>query len=89
MIEALKDEDLIRRAGGRFRLTTLVQKRWGQLMDGARPMIAREGRTDLELVIEEIRQGKVDLEQLALAEGANLRTTTTTTNKADAAEGSL
>ena len=28
-------------------------------MDGARPLVEREGRTDLELVIEEITQGKI------------------------------
>ena len=29
-------------------------------MDGARPLIEREGRTDLELVVEEIRQGLIE-----------------------------
>ncbi len=28
-------------------------------MDGARPLVDREGRTDLELVIEEILQDKI------------------------------
>ena len=57
MIEALKDDGLVRRVGGKFRLASMSQRRWGQLMDGARPLVSRAGRTDLEIVIEEIRQG--------------------------------
>ncbi|MCL4196620.1 MAG: hypothetical protein KJZ69_03935 [Phycisphaerales bacterium] len=57
MIEALKDDELVRRVGGKFRLASMIQRRWGQLMDGARPLVDRAGRTDLEIVIEEVRQG--------------------------------
>lgn len=59
MIEALKDDELTRRIGGRFRLASLIQRRWGQLLDGARPLVERRGRTDLEVVIDEIAQGKI------------------------------
>lgn len=61
MIEALKSDDLITKAGGRFKLCTLIQRRLGQLMDGARPLVEREGRSDLELVMEEILQDKISL----------------------------
>ncbi len=61
MIEALKSEDLIEKVGGRFKLCTLIQRRLGELMDGDRPLIDRNGRTDLEVVIEEIRRGKITL----------------------------
>jgi len=30
-------------------------------MDGARPLVERDGRTDLELVVEEILQGKIGI----------------------------
>lgn len=59
MIEALKSDELANRFGGRFKLCALVQKRLVQLMEGARPMVEREGRSDLELVIEELTQGKL------------------------------
>lgn len=59
MIDALKSDELIRRVGGRFRLTALIQKRWLELLQGARPMVETAGRTQLEVVIEEILQGKV------------------------------
>jgi hypothetical protein len=31
-------------------------------MDGARPLVEREGRSDLEIVVEEIMQDKITLE---------------------------
>ena len=61
MIEALKSDDIVNKVGGRFKLTALIQRRLGQLIDGARPLVDREGRSDLELVIEEIRQDKITI----------------------------
>lgn len=61
MIEALKSDEIVRKMGGRFKLTALIQRRLKELIvDGARPLVEREGRTDLELVIEEILQGKIE-----------------------------
>jgi DNA-directed RNA polymerase subunit omega len=62
MIEALKSDDIVNRVGGRFKLCSLIQRRLVQLMDGARPLVERNGRSDLELVIEEIVQGKITYE---------------------------
>jgi len=62
MIEALMSDDLIRRAGGRFRLTTLIQRRWLELLQGSRPLIKAAGLTELEIVVEEIAQGKVSID---------------------------
>ncbi len=59
MIEALKSEEVVNRVGGRFKLCALIQRRLVQLMDGARPLVDRNGRSDLELAIEEIVQGKI------------------------------
>ena len=60
MIEALKSDDIVRKVGGRFKLTALIQKRLKELIiDGARPLVERNGRTDLEIVIEEILQDKI------------------------------
>jgi DNA-directed RNA polymerase subunit omega len=60
MIEALKGDEIITKVGGRFKLCALIQRRLTQLMDGARPMVERNGRTDLEVVVEEIMQGKIE-----------------------------
>ena len=60
MIEALRSDEIVRKCGGRLKLTALIQHRLRELIvDGARPLIEREGRTDLELVIEEIMQDKI------------------------------
>lgn len=73
MIEALKSDEIVNKVGGRFKLCALIQRRLGELMDGARPLVERDGRSDLELVIEEIMQDKIALmegdgeEQAALA----------------------
>jgi len=61
MIEALKSDDIVNKVGGRFKLTALIQHRLRELVEGARPLVEREGRSDLELVIEEIRQEKITI----------------------------
>lgn len=62
MIEALKSDDIVNKVDGRFKLCTLIQRRLVQLMEGARPLVERNGRSDLEVVIDEILQGKIALE---------------------------
>ena len=62
MIEALKDEMIVNKVGGRFKLCALIQHRLRELMDGARPLIERDGRSDLELVIAEISEDKITID---------------------------
>ena len=60
MIDELKSDRLINKVGGRFKLTALVQKRLGELLQGARPLVEDiEGRTLLEIVIQEILEDKI------------------------------
>lgn len=35
MIEALKSDELVYKVGGRFKLAALIQRRWGELLEGA------------------------------------------------------
>ncbi|HEY7115640.1 MAG TPA: DNA-directed RNA polymerase subunit omega [Tepidisphaeraceae bacterium] len=65
MIEALKSDEIVNKVGGRFKLTALIQKRMMELMDGARPLVEREGLTDLEVVIQEILQDKISIDYAA------------------------
>jgi DNA-directed RNA polymerase subunit omega len=65
MIEALKSDSIVEKAGGRFKLCALIQRRLVQIMDGARPLVERNGRTDLEIVIDEIVHDKITLEYVA------------------------
>ncbi|MEM6855455.1 MAG: DNA-directed RNA polymerase subunit omega [Planctomycetota bacterium] len=62
MIEALKDDTVINALGGRFKFTSLVQHRVRQLMDGDRPLVERLGRTDFEVAVQEVVEGKITLE---------------------------
>lgn len=63
MIEELKSRDIINKVGGRFRLSSLVQKRMLELMHGARPLIEdTEGKTQMEIVIDEIKQDKIGID---------------------------
>ncbi len=72
MIEALKDDKVINQLGGRFMFTSLVQHRVRELMEGARPLVERRGRTDFEVAVEEVVEGKIaprfPNEELAAAE---------------------
>ena len=65
MIEALKSDEIVDKMGGRFKLTALVQRRWAELLQGARPLVERDGRNDLELAIEEILQEKITIDYKA------------------------
>jgi DNA-directed RNA polymerase subunit omega len=62
MLEALKDDSVIHKMGGRFKFTALVQHRVRELMDGARPLVERQGRTDFEIAVQEIVEGKITFE---------------------------
>jgi DNA-directed RNA polymerase subunit omega len=63
MIDELKNTKLIEKLGGRFKLTALVQKRLLELMQGGRPLIEdTEGKTQLEIVIEEIKRDKITID---------------------------
>jgi DNA-directed RNA polymerase subunit omega len=63
MIDELKSERLINKVGGKFRLTALVQKRLAELMQGGRPLIKEtEGKSMLEIVIQEILQDKITID---------------------------
>ena len=64
MIQALKSDDIVLKVGGRFKLCALIQRRRVQLMEGARPLVPRDGRTELEIVVEEIMQDKITVEMM-------------------------
>ena len=67
MIEELKDEELVRKIGGRFKLSALIQKRLVALNEGT-PSALDYGRNTstatrdrLDAVIEEILHDKIYL----------------------------
>ena len=62
MIDALKNDDIIKKAGGRFKLAALMQKRWLELMQGSRPTVDATNKTELEVIAEEILTGRITLD---------------------------
>lgn len=63
MIEELKSMEILDKVGGRFKLSSLIQKRMTELMEGARPLIEdTEGKTMMEIVVQEIMQDKIAID---------------------------
>lgn len=68
MIDELKSDEIVKKVGGRFKLTALIQKRLGELLQGSRPLIEdTQGKTMLEIVVQEILQDKIAAEGTPLA----------------------
>jgi DNA-directed RNA polymerase subunit omega len=62
MIDALKSDEVVKKVGGQFRLTALVQRRLKELIEGARPLVETEGKTLVEITIEEILTEKITID---------------------------
>lgn len=63
MLEELKSEEIIKKVGGRFKLAALIQRRMLELLQGSRPLIENtEGRTMMEIVVQEILQDKITID---------------------------
>jgi DNA-directed RNA polymerase subunit omega len=62
MLEELKEEEIVNKVGGRFKLSTLIQKRMIALNQGARPLVDTRGADKMTIVIQEIMQDKIFLD---------------------------
>ncbi len=62
MIEALKEEEIVNKVGGRFKLSTLIQKRLVAINGGARPLVNVDTKDKMEIVVQEILQDKIYLD---------------------------
>lgn len=62
MIEDLKEEEIVNKVGGRFKLSTLIQKRLVALNAGSRPLVDLNSDDKMEIVIQEIMQDKIYLD---------------------------
>ena len=64
MLEELKSDEIVKKVGGRFKLAALIQKRMLELLQGSRPLIDNtEGRTMMEIVVQEILQDKIAVDE--------------------------
>ena len=62
MLDDLKEEGIVNKVGGRFKLSTLIQKRMVALNTGAKPLVEVRGGDKLTIVIQEILQNKIYLD---------------------------
>jgi len=85
MLEELKEEEIVNKVGGRFKLSTLIQKRLVQLNQGSRALVNVDTHDKMQIVLQEIMQNKIVLNmdhevqtiddlnaQIAAAEGPDL-----------------
>jgi DNA-directed RNA polymerase subunit omega len=73
MMDALREEKIVNKVGGRFKLSTLIQKRMVALNAGARPLVDLDTHDKMQIVIAEILQDKIYLDTTN-----QVRTVTTT-----------
>lgn len=62
MYDQLKEEAIVNKVGGRFKLSTLIQKRLVQLNQGARPLIDTNLTDKMAIVLREIELNKIYLD---------------------------
>jgi len=62
MLDDLKEEGIVNKVGGRFKLSTLIQKRMVALNTGAKPLVDLRTNDKMAIVIAEILQDKIYLD---------------------------
>ena len=62
MLEELKEEQIVNKVGGRFKLSTLIQKRLVQLNAGSRALVDMDTSDKMAIVLQEIVQDKIYLD---------------------------
>lgn len=64
MLDITTEEELVQMVGGKFKLTSLIQKRIVELNRGAPPLVEFEDNDEptlKQIVIKEILEGKIEL----------------------------
>ena len=62
MLDAFREETIVRKVGGRFKLSALIQKRMVALNRGARPLVDIVANNPMMIVVEEILNDKIYLD---------------------------
>ena len=75
MLDELKEEAIVNKVGGRFKLSTLIQKRMGALNKGAKPLVDLRTPNKMAIVIEEIMQDKIYLDPTGEVQTTNMTVT--------------
>lgn len=62
MHDEFREDEIVRKVGGRFKLSTLVQKRMVALNRGARPLVELQTKDLMQIVVAEIMEDKIYLD---------------------------
>jgi DNA-directed RNA polymerase subunit omega len=62
MLDELREEEIVNKVGGRFKLSTLIQKRLVALNKGSPALVHMETQDKMKIVIQEIIQDKIYLD---------------------------
>ena len=62
MLNEFKEEEIVRKVGGRFKLSSLIQKRLVTLNRGARPLVDLPSGNTMQVVVAEIIHDKIFLD---------------------------
>lgn len=62
MIDELREDEIVKKVGGRFKLSSLIQKRLVALNRGARPLVNIKSNNQMQIVVQEILQDKIYLD---------------------------
>ena len=63
MLDELREEKIVDKVGGRFKLSTLIQKRLVQINAGSRPLVDMDTDDKMAIVVQEIVQDKIYLDR--------------------------
>ena len=72
MLDELREEEIVNKVGGRFKLSTLIQKRLVALNQGSPVLVDSNTQDKMEIVIREIMEDKIYLDtdmNLRVADG--------------------
>ena len=62
MHDEFREEKIVRKVGGRFKLSSLIQKRLVALNRGARPLVDLPTKDPMAIVVSEIMNDKIFLD---------------------------
>ena len=62
MLDELREEGIVNKVGGRFKLSTLIHKRLAALNTGARPLVDLRTNDKMAIVLQEILRDKIYLD---------------------------
>ena len=62
MLDDLKEEEIVNKVGGRFKLSVLIQKRMVALNTGAKQLVDMRSNDKMAIVLQEILQDKIYLD---------------------------